>query len=148
MQAWQGVKPPAPPFNFEVEMAREKRITVRLTDEQFEEIERLRGDIPKSEFLYLILLDYLHREQELVKELQRIHIDCLKKCKAYRELHGELGKIGSNINQVARALNRKRLPAKERKVLLDLAVETLSLIQDLKLKLSEERGGHIKESLQ
>jgi len=128
-------------------LAREKRVTVRLTDEQFEEIERLRGDIAKSEFLYLILLDYLNREQELIRELQRIHTDCLRKCKAYRELHGELGRIGSNVNQVARALNKRKLPAKERKALLDLVIETLSLVQDLKLKLSEERGGHTKESL-
>jgi len=149
VRAWQEGYPPAPPVFFGVKMAREKRITVRLTTDQFEQLEKLRGNIPKSEFLYLIILDYLNREQELVRELQRIYTDCLKKCEAYRELHGELGKIGSNINQVAIAMNRKKLPAKERKVLLDLVVETLSLVQDLKLRLSEERGsqgGRIKES--
>lgn len=125
-------------------MAREKRITVRLTDEQFEEIERLRGNITKSEFLYLILLDYLNKEQELFRELQRIHTDCLKKCEAYRELHGNLGRISSNVNQIARALNRKKLPAKERKTLLNLVLETIELIQELKMGLLED--GHTEES--
>jgi len=125
-------------------MAREKRITVRLTTDQFEQLEKLRGDIPKSEFLYLILLNYLSREQELVKELQRIHTDCLKKCEAYRELHGNLGRISSNVNQIARALNIKKLPAKERKTLLNLVLETMELIRELKMRLLED--GHTEES--
>ena len=71
-----------------------------------------------------------------------------EKVRAYRELHGELGKIGSNVNQIARALNAKRLPAKERKLLTDLAVETIELIQDLKQKLAEERIGSPQENSQ
>ena len=128
-------------------MAREKKITVRLTEEQYQEIEKLRGELSRSEFLYLLLLDYLERP-ELSERLRQIQSECLKKCKAYRKLHGELGKIGSNVNQIARALNAKRLPAKERKLLTDLAVETIELIQDLKQKLAEERIGSPQENSQ
>ena len=128
-------------------MAREKKITVRLTEEQYEEVERARGELPRSEFLYLLLLDYLKRP-EFSEKLRRIQLECLKKCRVYKELHGELGKIGSNVNQIARALNAKRLPAKERKLLTDLAVETIELIQDLKQKLAEERIGSSQENSQ
>ena len=141
-----GGTPPAPPGKGE-EMAREKKITVRLTEEQYEEVERARGKLSRSEFLYLLLLDYLERP-ELSERLRQIQSECLKKCKAYRKLHGELGKIGSNVNQIARALNAKRLPAKEKKLLTDLALETIELIQDLKQKLAEERIGSPQENSQ
>ncbi len=117
-------------------MARERKVTIRLTDEQFEELERRRGDKTRAEFLYLILLDYLDRRQELEKELQRIRAE-RKEC---RKLHAELGKIGGNLNQLARALNRKKMPAKEKKALLSLIIETLSLVQELKERLVE---GHL-----
>lgn len=128
-------------------MAREKKITVRLTEEQYEEVERARGELSRSEFLYLLLLDYLKRP-EFSEKLRRIQLECLKKCRAYKELHGELGKIGSNVNQIARALNAKRLSAKEKKLLTDLALETIELIQDLKQKLAEERIGSSQENSQ
>jgi predicted CopG family antitoxin len=122
-------------------MAREKRITVRLTDELYKKLEELRGNTSKSEFLYLILLDYLTGGQDLAKELQKIRSRCLKKCLEYKQLQGELGKIGSNVNQIARTLNKKRIPSKEKEAVIGLAVETLSLVQDLKQKLAEEKGG-------
>ncbi len=126
-------------------MARNRKITVRLTEEQYQEIENLRGELPRSEFLYLLLLDHLKRA-ELPEKLRQIQTDCLKKCRAYRELQGELGKIGSNVNQIARALNTKRLPAKEKKLLIDLVIETIELVQELKHKLAEERIGSPKEN--
>ena len=67
-------------------MAREKRITVRLTDELYKKLEELRGNTSKSEFLYLILLDYLTGGQDLAKELQKIRSRCLKKCLEYKQL--------------------------------------------------------------
>jgi Arc/MetJ-type ribon-helix-helix transcriptional regulator len=130
-------------------MAREKRITVRLTKEQFEHLEELRGNVPRSEFLYLILLDYMGRERELEKELRRIHDECINKCEFLRELRRELSRVGVNVNQIARALNvlskGKKLPAKEKKALLDLTIETLSLVQELLSKLAEVRLGYPQE---
>jgi len=127
-------------------LARGKRVTVRLTKEQFEQLEELRGNVPKSEFLYLVLLDYLGRERELERELRRIHDECINKCEFLKELRKELSRVGVNINQIARALNvlrkGKRLPAKEKKALFDLAVETLSLVQELLNKLAEVRLGY------
>ena len=127
-------------------MAREKRVTVRLTKEQFEQLEELRGNVPKSEFLYLVLLDYLGRERELERELRRIHDECINKCEFLKELRKELSRVGVNINQIARALNvlrkGKRLPAKEKKALFDLTIETLSLVQELLNKLAEVRLGY------
>lgn len=127
-------------------MAREKRVTVRLTKEQFEQLEELRGNVPKSEFLYLVLLDYLGRERELERELCRIHDECINKCEFLKELRKELSRVGVNINQIARALNvlrkGKRLPAKEKKALFDLTIETLSLVQELLNKLAEVRLGY------
>ena len=45
------------------------------------------------------------------------------------------------MNQIARTLNKKRIPSKEKEAVIGLAVETLSLVQDLKQKLAEEKGG-------
>jgi hypothetical protein len=53
-------------------MVRNHRITVRLTKEQYQEIEKRRGQIPRSEYLYLLLLDYLKRELQIDRSLQQI----------------------------------------------------------------------------
>jgi hypothetical protein len=119
---------------------RDKRITVRLTEEQYEALERLRGSIPRSEFLYLILLDYLGREQELVSELRRIETRCLNKCEFFRALYAELGKIGGNINQIARQLNKKKGGRAVSSHLLDLVLETVELIVELKELLMREKS--------
>ena len=117
---------------------RDRRITVRLTDEQYEEIEKRRGNIPKSEYLYYLVADWLSDKNAVNRAIS----SCLQKCEHYQKLHAELGRIGSNVNQIARQLNKKRLPAKERKLLIDLVVEVIELVQAVKTKLAEERLGN------
>ena len=117
---------------------RDRRITVRLTDEQYEEIEKRRGNIPKSEYLYYLVADWLSDKNAVNRAIS----SCLQKCEHYQKLHAELGKIGGNINQISRALNKRKLSAKERKLLIDLVVEVIDLVQAVKIKLAEERLGN------
>ena len=125
---------------------RDKRITVRLTQDQYDEIERRRGDTPKSEYLYLVVLEHLEREREIDIHLKRIREESLKRNEFCQKVHAELGRIGNNINQIARHLNarRKATTRKEREVFLELAVETIELIQELKLRLREQLDGDFK----
>jgi nitrogen-specific signal transduction histidine kinase len=120
-------------------MARERRVTVRLTEEQYQEIEKRRGNTPKSEFLYLLLLEWLNRKSEIEKELNRIRKEQQKKNEFCRKLYAELGKIGSNINQIARSLNKGGRAVSSS--LTDLVIETMDLITELKERL---RDGDIK----
>ena len=124
---------------------RDKRITVRLTQGQYDEVEKKRGDIPKSEYLYLLLLEYLQRDLEIDKQLRKIREESLKRDEYCMKLHLELGRIGANANQIARALNKGRLPAKDREKVLNLASETMELIWKLKTKLRELQDGNPQE---
>ena len=128
---------------------RDKRITVRLTQDQYDEIERRRGDTgdtPKSEYLFLVVLEHLREEREIDIHLKRIREESLKRNEFCQKVHAELGRIGNNINQIARHLNarRKATTRKEREVFLELAVETIELIQELKLRLREQLDGDFK----
>jgi len=120
---------------------RDKRITVRLTQEQYDEIERRRKDTAKSEYLYLVVLEHLREEREIDKHLKMIREESMKMNEFCKKIHSELGRIGNNINQIARHLNARRKTAtrKEREVFLNLAIETIELIQELKLQLAEWR---------
>ena len=83
-------------------MAREKRITARFADEEYELIERLASEleITRSELVRLSVLYYLESEK-LSQELQRI----AKQRKLYRRLIGRIGRLGNLLNQIARTLN-------------------------------------------
>ena len=123
-----------------------KVLGAKVRDDIYDEFEKLCEEqgLVKNRVLYLLVLEYLGKDSELKRELFNIKESCLKRNEYCRKVYGELGKIGSNVNQIARALNRKRLPAKEKKVLLNLVVETMELIQELKMRLLE--NGDIKES--
>jgi len=120
----------------------------KVKEEVLEEFENLAEEmgISKSELLRLIVLDYLKREQELFEELQRIKTKSLKRSEFCKAVYSELGKIGGNINQIARHLNRKGGRAVS-SPLLDLVLETTELVVSLKERLREvEVDGDTKES--
>jgi hypothetical protein len=122
-------------------MVRNHRITVRLTKEQYQEIEKRRGQIPRSEYLYLLLLDYLKRELQIDRSLQQIAQRQELKNKHCQNLYRELAKIGGNINQIARALNKKHLTKKEKEHLLNLLNKTTELVEKTLQTLKEIPDG-------
>ena len=113
--------------------------------ETFKEKAKESGFWSISEALKILVYDFLRDEgyaPYIKKEVQKIKDEYLKREKECQKLHAELGRIGSNVNQIARQLNKKRLPAKERKLLIDLVVEVIELVQAVKTKLAEERLGN------
>jgi len=128
-------------------MARNEKVTVRLTTEQLEQIDRLRGNFSRAEFLYMVILDYLQNEQvaiasEISRLIERKEKQLQKKEKNCRKLSVRLKRISANVNQIALALNilkkQGELSAEERKTLLELAIETLELIRKIQLQMVEE----------
>jgi len=113
--------------------------------ETFKEKAKESGFWSISEALKILVYDFLMDEgyaPYIKKEVQKIKNEYLKREKECQRLHAELGKVGNNINQIARQLNKKRLPAKERKLLIDLVIETIDLVQNVKTKLAEEKFGN------
>jgi hypothetical protein len=122
-----------------------KVLSTKVTDDiydQFSQHCQQYGTV-KNRLLYLLVLNYLQEDNQLKKELRKISQDCQRKNQYYKKIYGQLGKIGSNINQIARVLNTKRIPSKHKKELLNLVIETVELIQDLKQRL---QNGDIQES--
>jgi len=125
-----------------------KVLGVKVEDkvyETFKEKAKESGFWSISEALKILVYDFLRDEgyaPYIKKEVQKIKNEYLKREKECQRLHAELGKVGNNINQIARQLNKKRLPAKERKLLIDLVIETIDLVQNLKTKLAEEKIGN------
>jgi hypothetical protein len=94
--------------------------------------------------LRLVLWDFLEEESTLKSELKKNKKLCLKRAGKHKQLYAELGKIGSNINQIARALNSMQRDNGNQgreeivKKYWELVVETLDLVSELKLKLRED----------
>jgi metal-responsive CopG/Arc/MetJ family transcriptional regulator len=107
--------------------------------EEFERLARKQG-ISKSELLRLVILEYLKEDKDLRKELDRIRKRIRKEQKKRnefcRKLYAELGKVGSNINQIARYLNLNK-GGRAVSHLTDLVIETMDLITELKLRLKD-----------
>ena len=100
----------------EAKKVREKRITVRLNDAEFELLKQ------KAELEGVAVSDLVRRAILRVKP-RRLPEEC-------RRLRGELGKIGGLLNQVARRANRNR------EVDL-LASESLKRIEVMLVKVAE-----------
>ena len=81
----------------ESDMKREHRITIRLTDTEFSIIENMaeQADMTISEYMRKQIMEgQVNTKFEIVADVKEI-----------KKLIGELGKIGSNLNQIARHVN-------------------------------------------
>lgn len=114
-----------------------KVIGTKLKDEIAEKFEKIaeKHGISKSELLRFIILEWLGWEGEIEMELERIRQEQRKKNEFCRKLYAEMGKIGGNLNQIARAMNRRKTTTREKRMMIDLVTETLELVQELKTKL-------------
>ena len=86
----------------ESDMKREHRVTIRLTDTEFSIIENTaeQADMTISEYMRKQIMEgQVNTKFEIVADVKEI-----------KKLIGELGKIGSNLNQIARYLNEYGVP--------------------------------------
>ena len=97
----------------ESDMKREHRVTIRLTDTEFSIIENTaeQADMSISEYMRKQIMEgQVNTKFEVVADVKEI-----------KKLIGELGKIGSNLNQIARYFNQGGIISSEmRKSLRDI----------------------------
>ena len=82
----------------ESDMKREHRVTIRLTDTEFSIIENTaeQADMSISEYMRKQIMEgQVNTKFEIVADVKEI-----------KKLIGELGKIGNNLNQIARYFNQ------------------------------------------
>ena len=82
----------------ESDMKREHRVTIRLTDTEFSIIENTaeQADMNISEYMRKQIMEgHVNTKFEIVADVKEI-----------KKLIGELGKIGSNLTQIARYFNQ------------------------------------------
>ena len=82
----------------ESDMKREHRVTIRLTDTEFSIIEKTaeQADMSISEYMRKQIMEgQVNTKFEVVADVKEI-----------KKLIGELGKIGSKLNQIARYINQ------------------------------------------
>lgn len=79
-------------------MKREHRITIRLTDTEFSIIEN------SAEQAYMSISEYMRKQ--IMEGQVNTKFEVVADVKEIKKLIGELGKIGSNLNQIARYFNQ------------------------------------------
>ena len=82
----------------ETDMKREHRVTIRLTDTEFSIIENAatQAEMSISEYMRTQTMEWkVNARFEIVADVNQI-----------KKLIGEFGKIGSNLNQIARYFNQ------------------------------------------
>ena len=110
----------------ESDMKREHRVTIRLTDTEFSIIENTaeQADMTISEYMRKQIMEgQVNTKFEVVADVKEI-----------KKLIGELGKIGSNLNQIARYLNEYGVPynalsGEVRAAISDLAALKFEVLQ-------------------
>ena len=117
----------------ETDMKREHRVTIRLTDTEFSIIENAaeQAEMSISEYMRTQTMEgQVNARFEIVADVAEI-----------KKLIGEFGKIGSNLNQIARHLNEWRSPypamAKE---LQDAAADLATLKFEVMKKVGDAVG--------
>ena len=91
----------------ETDMKREHRVTIRLTDTEFSIIENAaeQAEMSISEYMRTQTMQgQVHARFEIVADVAEI-----------KKLIGEFGKIGSNLNQIARYFNQGGIISTEMK---------------------------------
>jgi len=91
----------------ETDMKREHRVTIRLTDTEFSIIENAaeQAEMSISEYMRTQTMQgQVNARFEIVADVAEI-----------KKLIGEFGKIGSNLNQIARYFNQGRIISTEMK---------------------------------
>ena len=112
-------------------MAREYRITVRLDEEEYREVEKKAEQlgVTKSEFLRLLILDFIGDRAGVKEEINR----ALKKSEEWKNIAGNLGRITNYSNQIAHSLNRlakrKKISKRDYAELLDVTEELKTLVR-------------------
>ena len=101
----------------EIELTRNHRITVRLTDTEFSIIENAatQADMRLSEYIHTQVLD----------GQVNVHFEVVADAPEIKKLISEFGKICSNLNQIARYFNQGGILSSEMRKEIKKCVSTI-----------------------
>jgi len=114
-----------------------KTVGAKIHDEDAEKLKQKADElgISVSSLIRLLIWDFLEKESSLESELSEISRRNLQRCEYLERIYSELGKIGGNVNQIAFVLNSAKynpIGDEERKRILEVAEETLELLNGIK----------------
>jgi len=112
---------------------RDYKITTRFEEQEYRLIEKIAKvhNIPKSTITHLAILSAI-KQEKFLNEIAK-----LKQKKADRELLYQIKKLGTNMNQIARALNtlkKAKLKKELKKEIERLIKETQEVLEWLSLR--------------
>jgi phosphatidylserine/phosphatidylglycerophosphate/cardiolipin synthase-like enzyme len=114
-----------------------KTVGAKLHEEDIGKLKQKADElgISVSSLIRLLIWDFLEKESSLESELSEINRRNLQRCEYLERIYSELGKIGGNVNQIAYVLNSSTyrvIDDEERKKILEVAEETLELLNEIK----------------
>ena len=114
-----------------------KTVGAKLHEEDIGKLKQKADElgISVSSLIRLLIWDFLEKESSLESELSEISRRNLQRCEYLERIYSELGKVGGNINQIAFVLNSSTyrvIGDEERKKILEVAEETLELVNEIK----------------
>ena len=114
-----------------------KTVGAKLHEEDIGKLKQKADElgISVSSLIRLLIWDFLEKESSLESELSEINRRNLQRCEYLERIYSELGKVGGNINQIAFVLNSSTyrvIGDEERKKILEVAEETLELVNEIK----------------
>ena len=110
-------------------MKREHRITIRLTDTEFSIIEN------SAEQAYMSISEYMRKQ--IMEGQVNTKFEVVADVKEIKKLIGELGKIGSNLNQIARYFNQGGIHSQEMRAAINQCITEL---YEMKYKVTKMAG--------
>lgn len=81
----------------QTELAKTKRITIRVTDDMYELLQQ------DAELVHLSLAEYAR--QKLLGKVPKVHYEIVFNSREMLNALAGIGRIGTNLNQIARKLN-------------------------------------------
>jgi len=114
-----------------------RTVGAKLHDEDIGKLKQKADEfgISVSSLIRLLIWEFLENKSSLESELSEINRKNLQRCKQLGKIYSELGKIGGNLNQIAFVLNSAKynhIGDEERKRILEVAEETLELVNEVK----------------
>ena len=115
--------------------ARMKQFTMRVTEEMYEDLKQ------NATAAHLSVMAYTR--QLLTDRRPIVHNEIVYNNPELLKVLGDIGKIGSNLNQIARYLNEGVDPTEEmRKEVIRCVTELLKMRNEIKEMAGEYRGSH------
>ena len=115
-------------------MKREHRITIRLTDTEFSIIEN------SAEQAYMSISEYMRKQ--IMEGQVNTKFEVVADVKEIKKLIGELGKIGSNLNQIARYFNQGGIISSEMRKEIKKSLRDIYEMKYEVMKMADDSHGN------